>query len=212
MTYKTPVGANMFAYCMNNPVMGIDPSGDWSTAATIGLVVGTVLCVAAVTILTAGVGTASLVGAVAVGAAKGTLVGAAVGTAVGAGVGYAVTGTGEGAVEGAAIGFGAGATVGAVAGGTYAASNFIPKEAYNTLNYIDQNGRPPQGYKGGKIFHNDGRNGGRVLPGDGITYKEYDIHPKVSGVPRNAQRIVIGSDGSAWYTADHYLSFVKMRR
>ena len=28
MTYETPIGANMFAYCGNNPVMNIDPTGD----------------------------------------------------------------------------------------------------------------------------------------------------------------------------------------
>ena len=28
MTYETPIGANMFAYCLNNPVACIDPDGD----------------------------------------------------------------------------------------------------------------------------------------------------------------------------------------
>ena len=28
MTYETPIGANMFAYCGNNPVVNIDPTGD----------------------------------------------------------------------------------------------------------------------------------------------------------------------------------------
>ena len=208
----TPLSYNLFAYCVNNPVNRTDINGNWSGWATAGIIVGTVLCVAAVTVLTCGVGTATLAGAVAVGAAKGALVGAAVGTAAGAGIGYAATGTLEGAATGAAIGFGAGSLLGAAFGGSHAASTFIPQEAYDTLNYVDQNGRPPQGYKGGKVFQNDGRGGGQVLPGNNTTYKEYDIHPKVPGVPRNAQRIVIGSDGSAWYTADHYTTFVNMRR
>lgn len=82
------------------------------------------LCIAAVTVLTCGVGTATLAGAVAVGAAEGTLIGAAAGTAIGAGVGYATTGTLEGAVTGAAIGFGAGAVVGAAVGGSIAGANY----------------------------------------------------------------------------------------
>ena len=33
MTYETPVGANMFAYCGNNPIKNKDPNGDvWETA------------------------------------------------------------------------------------------------------------------------------------------------------------------------------------
>ena len=74
----TPFSYNLFAYCVNNPVNRTDINGNWSGWATAGVIVGAILCVAAVTILTCGVGTATLAGAVAVGAAKGALVGAAV--------------------------------------------------------------------------------------------------------------------------------------
>ncbi len=121
---KDILGSNLFAYCGNNPVNKIDPNGNWSIWATIGVAVGAALCIAAVTVLTCGVGTATLAGAVAVGAAKGALIGAAIGTAAGAGIGYAVTGTIEGTIEGAAIGFGAGAVVGAVVGGATGALKF----------------------------------------------------------------------------------------
>ena len=97
---------NLFAYSLNNPVNRTDDGGNWSVWATAGLIVGAVLCIAAVTVLTCGVGTATLAGTVAVGAAKGPLIGAAVGTALGAGAGYTMTGTLEGAANGAAIGFG----------------------------------------------------------------------------------------------------------
>ena len=207
-----PLSYNLFAYCVNNPVNRTDENGNWSGWASAGVIAGTVLCIAAVTVLTCGVGTASLAGAVAVGAAKGALIGAAAGAVAGAGIGYSATGTLEGVANGAAIGFGVGSFLGAVIGGTFASSTFIPQEAYDTLDYVDQNGRPPQGYKGGKVFQNDGRGGGQVLPSSGSPYMEYDIHPKVPGVPRNAQRIVVGADGSAWYTADHYNSFANMRR
>ena len=92
----TLLSYNLFAYCLNNPVNRTDINGNWSGWATAGVIVGAVLCIAAVSVLTCGVGTATLAGAIAVGAAKGALIGAAVGTAAGAGIGYAATGTLEG--------------------------------------------------------------------------------------------------------------------
>ena len=119
------LGYNLFAYCQNNPINMCDPDGNWPKWATkVAVGVGVVLCVAAVTVLTCGVGTATLAGAVAVGAAKGTLIGAAAGVAIGAGVGYKKTKTLKGTAEGAAIGFGIGATVGAVIGGGVSGAKF----------------------------------------------------------------------------------------
>lgn len=43
MTYETPVGANMFAYCLNNPVMGADFNGEVAIGAIVvkvGLSIG----------------------------------------------------------------------------------------------------------------------------------------------------------------------------
>ncbi len=128
------LGYNMFAYCQNNPVNMSDKDGNWPKLATIGLVVGAALCIAAVSILTCGVGTATLAGAIAVGAAKGALIGAAIGTVAGAGIGYATTGTLEGAAAGAAIGFGAGAVVGAVVGASTAASSWYSSKALEFTN------------------------------------------------------------------------------
>ena len=129
-----PLSFNFFAYCMNNPVNRVDPTGNWSIWATVGVVVGAAICIAAVTVLTCGVGTATLVGAVAVGAAKGALIGAAAGTLVGGGIGYAATGTIEGAIEGAAIGFGVGAVVGAVAGAKAGAGSWYNSMAQEFTN------------------------------------------------------------------------------
>jgi guanyl-specific ribonuclease Sa len=55
-----------------------------------------------------------------------------------------------------------------------------------------------------------------VLPqttpgGDPITYQEWDVNPYQKGVNRGAERLVTGSDGSAWYTNDHYSTFVQVR-
>ena len=45
MTYETPVGANMFAYCMNNPVSMADDGGEWAHIAA-GAVIGGAINVA----------------------------------------------------------------------------------------------------------------------------------------------------------------------
>jgi guanyl-specific ribonuclease Sa len=61
----------------------------------------------------------------------------------------------------------------------------------------------------------DGRGGGEVLPRQdasdhSITYWEWDVNP-YTGANRGAERLVTGSDGSAWYTSDHYATFVRIR-
>jgi ribonuclease len=81
---------------------------------------------------------------------------------------------------------------------------------------LTHNGAAPPGYVGGRTFENDGRDGGQVLPstdgsGASIDYKEYDVRAKVPGMNRGTERVVIGSDGSAWYTADHYRTFTRIR-
>ena len=122
---------NLFSYCGNDPINYFDDNGNapkWlQIAGWIGLGVGLALCAAAVCILTCGVGTVTLIGTVAVGAAKGALIGAGIGTAVGAvtgGVGSCVSGQEFGSSEfwnyvlfGAMLGFGVGAVLGAVSGG-----------------------------------------------------------------------------------------------
>ncbi|WP_435593067.1 ribonuclease domain-containing protein [Nocardia sp. bgisy118] len=47
--------------------------------------------------------------------------------------------------------------------------------------------------------------------GGSITYQEWDVNPKQRNRSRDAQRIVTGSDGTAWYTGDHYETFTRMR-
>ena len=143
----SPISHNLFTYCVNNPVNRTDTRGNWSGWATAGVVVGAVLCIAAVTILTCGVGTATLAGAIAVGAAKGALIGAAAGTVAGAGIGYAVTGTLDGAATGAAIGFGAGSLLGVAAGGAYGGSSYV-----QAASFLENHGANPkevlQAYQG----------------------------------------------------------------
>ncbi|MCW5796992.1 MAG: hypothetical protein KIT40_00710 [Nitrospira sp.] len=82
----------------------------------------------------------------------------------------------------------------------------IPSVARETLKAIEaRHGEPLPGYVGGRNFQNRER----VLPRG--RYREYDVHPKVPGKNRGAERIVINqASGKAYYTADHYRSFVPM--
>ncbi|MFB8274044.1 ribonuclease domain-containing protein [Nocardia colli] len=92
----------------------------------------------------------------------------------------------------------------------------VPGKAYDTLREIDA-GRWPDsanapGTKGGDRWMN---RAGTLAAKDGagkpITYQEWDVNPKQRGRSRDAERIVTGSDGSAWYTGDHYETFTRMR-
>lgn len=82
----------------------------------------------------------------------------------------------------------------------------VPPAARETLKAIEErHGEPLPGYVGGRTFQNRER----VLPRG--RYREYDVHPKVPGRNRGAERIVIDQrSGKAYYTADHYRSFIPM--
>lgn len=89
-------------------------------------------------------------------------------------------------------------------------------DAWAVLNRVDAKGSPLPGYKGGKVWDNNGTQGAQVLPrsgadGSAVTYKEWDLTQKVKGVDRDGRRLVTGSDGSAYYTTDHYVSFIQIR-
>ncbi len=92
----------------------------------------------------------------------------------------------------------------------------VPERAYETLEEIDA-GRWPDsanapGTKGGITFRNrEGRLPATDDSGKRVEYQEWDVNPKKRGQSRDAERIVTGSDGSAWYTGDHYDTFTRMR-
>jgi RHS repeat-associated protein len=75
------------------------------------------------------------------------------------------------------------------------------------LRRADSKGAPLPNYSGGKTFKNlDG-----TLPeAPGLKYREWDVHPNTPG-PRGPERLVTGSDGSAYYTRDHYKTFMIVR-
>ena len=126
-------GTNLYAYCVNNPVMYLDSDGTapkWvQVLGWVGLAVGVILVAAAITVLTMGVGTTimatTMAGAVIHGAAVGALIGAGVGIVAGGIIGGAVTDwSAEGILIGMGIGFGAGALIGAIIGGATGAIQY----------------------------------------------------------------------------------------
>ncbi|MFE3289744.1 ribonuclease domain-containing protein [Rhodococcus sp. NPDC059234] len=92
----------------------------------------------------------------------------------------------------------------------------ITQAAWATLAEVDA-GRWPgsanaPGTKGGDTWQNRDGTLPRTDPGGvKVSYREWDVNPKKRGETRDAERIVTGSNGSAWYTADHYTSFARMR-
>ena len=78
----------------------------------------------------------------------------------------------------------------------------VPDKAVKVLQYVRENGRAPEGYVGGRTFENrEGR-----LPSDG-DYREFDVDPHNG--QRNAERLIIEwNTKKAWYTGDHYQTFI----
>ncbi|GAA3968779.1 ribonuclease domain-containing protein [Gordonia caeni] len=91
-----------------------------------------------------------------------------------------------------------------------------PARVLATLELIDSGDWPEAanapGTRGGQTF----RNNEGLLPATGangarLRFQEWDVNPKERGRGRDAERIVTANDGSAWYTLDHYRTFVQIR-
>ncbi|WP_227833577.1 ribonuclease domain-containing protein [Nocardia macrotermitis] len=91
----------------------------------------------------------------------------------------------------------------------------VSDQARQTLTLIDSGQWPPQdgsGTKGGTTWSDrEGNLPKTDAGGKAIHYKEWDVNRKIPGHNRDAERIVTGDDGSAWYTNDHYATFCRMR-
>jgi ribonuclease T1 len=87
----------------------------------------------------------------------------------------------------------------------------VPDYVLDVLSFIRKNGEAPEGIVGGREFQNrEKRLPAKASDGKKIRYSEWDVHPKVKGQNRGPERLVTGSDHSAYYTRDHYKSFIKI--
>ena len=88
----------------------------------------------------------------------------------------------------------------------------VPEKVLKVLAYFDKNGKAMEGYEGGRNFGNfEKRLPQKDDKGKRIKYQEWDVNPLRPGVNRGAERLITGSDGHAYYTADHYNTFRKIR-
>jgi len=44
-----------------------------------------------------------------------------------------------------------------------------------------------------------------------IEYREWDVRPRAEGRNRGAERLITDRAGRAWYTADHYRTFIEVK-
>lgn len=88
----------------------------------------------------------------------------------------------------------------------------IPAEVDDVIKYAQShNGAAQPGFKGNRVYKNEPIEPWHQKLPDGTTYKEYDIYPNVKGQNRGGHRVVIGADGSIWYTNDHYITFTRIK-
>ena len=214
------LSANMFAYCENNPVNRIDPAGSewWHWLLGAAVVVG---CAVA-TVVTCGSAAAA----------------AAAVLTVGSGYTTATVTFGLEAVAAAAESEnindfaekGNWGTVAVTAGSAFlngldgycrsksveaSQKAQVPQDAKETYDYVSKhNGATKPGYRGGRHYANDGRSGSAILPSEYAPFREYDIHPYTPGVNRGPERIVVGAGngGAAWYTPNHYKTFMRLEK
>jgi guanyl-specific ribonuclease Sa len=90
-------------------------------------------------------------------------------------------------------------------------SNSTPAYVLEVLRFVRKNGQAPDEFVGGREFQNkEKRLPAKDAQNKRIRYSEWDVHPKVKGQTRGPERLVTGSDHSAYYTKDHYKTFLKI--
>lgn len=92
----------------------------------------------------------------------------------------------------------------------------VPDRVVHTLSLVDAGQWPAAanapGTLGGRTFrNNEGRLPRTDSAGARARYQEWDVNPKAPGRSRDAERIITGADGAAWYSLDHYRSFHQIR-
>jgi ribonuclease T1 len=78
----------------------------------------------------------------------------------------------------------------------------VPTKALQVAEIVRKTGQPPDGYVGGRVFENRENR----LPAGG-DYREFDVDPHNG--QRNAERLIVEwNTKKAWYTGDHYQTFI----
>lgn len=89
--------------------------------------------------------------------------------------------------------------------------NKVPHYASSTLHYIKAFDKAPINQIGGRKFQNREKKLPKLSnSGTPIHYREWDVHPYKKGKSRGPERLITGSDQSAYFTNDHYQSFIKI--
>jgi len=86
--------------------------------------------------------------------------------------------------------------------------NAVPAYVVEVLDYVRTHQKAPDGYVGGRQFYNRENRLPDKVDNQIIKYQEWDVHPKKKGQNRGAERLVTGSDTSAFYTSNHYKTFI----
>ena len=87
----------------------------------------------------------------------------------------------------------------------------LPQNVQDSFNKYDKagwkgnvSGQTPGTAAGAKYNNINGRLPEIDTKGNKITYREFDVNNKITGMARDSERFVTGSDGSIYYTNSHY--------
>ena len=88
----------------------------------------------------------------------------------------------------------------------------LPQKVLNVWQYVKEHGTPMDGYVGGRTFGNyEHRLPETDDQGNAMHYQEWDVNPKIEGQNRGTERLITSADGRAWYTGDHYQTFIEIK-
>lgn len=87
----------------------------------------------------------------------------------------------------------------------------IPNYVIEVYEYVTTHDEAPDGYVGGRIFQNREKKLPKSTPDNQkIKYQEWDVFPHLKGKNRGAERLITGSNRTAYYTKDHYKNFIPL--
>ena len=82
---------------------------------------------------------------------------------------------------------------------------------YDSNNWESKSDKTKGTHDNSKFQNRDGDLPEEDGDGNKIEYREHDVNNKKDGHGRDAERFVSGSDGSVYYTDDHYESFIQLK-